>query len=184
MGIGSMTRYDLREFRRMSWTRGLAWFRVGMAVYLIGFAAFIGLGIYSLASMGRLNLFAVGFYALMGFTIAVIAWTVSSMRGGASWLVIDSEGIRLEYPRGFADSRAWRDTNFRIRGRRTEGALDDVSRGAGRQSIFGPRGGVSETFIPRAAFVELSLEAKIHGMTIHERPSQPGWIVYEVSRPP
>ena len=178
-----MTRYDLREFKDVPWVRHMAWFRAGFGVTVLAVGAIIFYyDIEALILTRNLPSAEVALFAALALVWLLFAWLLLRLGPAASFLVVDDDGLRLEYGRGGLDLRRWSDPNFVTRGRRTGGVGDSISRGLAVQSIFGPHGGSQETFVPSAALEEIFGEARRRGLTISERASRPGWTIYSISR--
>jgi hypothetical protein len=176
-----MARYDLRDANNFAWVLFQRWFSLGLRVFVVLMGIAIAYDGYHVIAIRApiIQFVALGFLL---WVWSLFAWISFRFRPPASYLTIDESGMRLDYNRGSPDIRSWRDARLRIRGRRTDGVKDSISRGKPLQSVFGPRGGYQESFLPRAALDELFQEAKRHGLGVSERFSRPGWTVYIISR--
>lgn len=176
-----MTRYDLRESNNFAWAHFQRWFSLGLRVFVILMGVVIAYHGYQVitTSSPAIQFVALG---LLLWVWSLFAWMAFSFRRAASFLTIDDAGIRLDYSRGSPGARQWGDAKLRIRGRRTDGVMDSISRGKAIQSIFGPLGGFQESFLPRSALDELFHEARRRGLTVSERPGRHGWMLYLISR--
>jgi hypothetical protein len=177
-----MTRYDLSEFRTLTWVRITRWFRAGCATFGITFIGWTAYGVYLQAiGTGIDELHLVGL-VLVFFILSFFVVIGVGGRPPANELVLDEAGIQLNYRRGRPDVRSWDDPSTSVRGRRTDGVQDSVSGGRALWSIYGRLGAMSETFIPKAAFEEIVRQANSHGLALRESISRPGWFFYRIKR--
>jgi hypothetical protein len=178
-----VTEYDLSEFRALPWVRFMESVRVILRLFVAAAGAGVAYDGYLVLTSGHPSVTRIAAVGGLIVLWAVFAWLGLSMRAAASKLTVDDDGICLEFPRGRSDTRRWEDPRFRMRGRRTDGVDDAVSRRSAMQSIFGPRGGASESFVPAVALEEVYATAKRHGLEVRDNPSgRPGWILYSISR--
>lgn len=176
-----MTSYSLREFRTNSWFRFIAWLRIGLAVAMAVLLAGETYGIYVKVTAGRLGSTQVIGTILIFLICGLILSITMFMRPPAVELVISEVGVCLVLDNGVKDFRPWESPRTRIRGRFTAGADDFISRGQPVWSIYGPMGGLSESFIPGPAFEVLLSTAKAHGFYVTETSGHPGWTLYTIA---
>lgn len=174
-----MTRYELSEYRKLPWARFMRWFRVGLATFAVILLADSAYGFYHQFTAGTDLLHNVG-AGLIFFILAMFLAVAILMRSGADAMTIDETGVRLEYQRGAPVVRSWGSSRPKLRGRRTDGAKDSISRGKPLWSVYGPQGGLSETFIPESAYRELVQTAQRHGLQFTERAGRPDWFLYTI----
>jgi hypothetical protein len=177
-----MTRFDLRESNDFAWPHAVQWFRIGIGAFAVVFIAVVTYGLYQLITGHALSqLQAIGsglsFWILGMFLLIAVL-----MRAPAAALVVDELGVRLEFKRGAPYVRLWSDPQLRLKGRRTDGVADSISRGRPRWSLCGRFGGLTESFVPEAAFNELVTAAATHGLHETETLGHPGWLLYTISR--
>ncbi len=176
-----MTSYNLREYRTALWFRLRAWFRIGFSVFVAVMVAGVVYGIYRQVSAGKFGSMQVIGDGLIFFILGLFLLVVLLMRPPAVEFVVDEVGVRLVFDSGAPDVRPWGSERTRIRGRFTAGANDSISRGQPVWSVYGPYGGLSESFVPGPAFQELRSAAKVHGFVMTESSGPPGWTLYTIA---
>lgn len=176
-----MASYDLRDSNNFGWVRFQRWFSLGLRAFVVVMAVAIAYDAYLVATARQtvLDFVALGFLL---WVWSLFFWIALNLRPPAESITIDDQGIRLDFSRGHADIRQWGDPKVRVRGRQTDGVGDSISRGVPLQSVFGPRGGFQETFLPRPALVEVFEKARGHGLAVSIVPGRPGWSRYIISR--
>jgi hypothetical protein len=179
MGMGS---HDLRESNDFAWPRVIFWFRIGMATFAIVLLASVLYGLYQVITGPGLSQAQIVGAGLIVVILGLFLLVGLAGRSAAQELIIDQTGVRLSYRRGRPDFRPWDAPRVTVRGRRTDGASDSVSRGRALWSIYGRFGALSETFIPAAAFSELVDTARNHGLRETEQRGRPGWYFYVITR--
>lgn len=177
-----MTRYDLAEFRSLRWVRFMDRFRLGLRALVVGSGLGVAYNVDLALVVGSLSSARLAAVAGLVLLWGLFAGIAASMRASAAGLVVDDEGITLEYAHGRVDRRSWRDPRIRIRGRRTAGVDDVISQGRPMQSIFGPSGGISESWVPKAALEEIFVKADQLGLLVSEPDGPPGWKRYSITR--
>jgi hypothetical protein len=174
--------YDLSEFRALPWVRVTPWFRVGLGAFAAAALALTAYGFLVRVWGGGIGIeTAVGtglIFAILGSMLVVSLLMRPSARG----ITIDEDGVRLDYGSGRQVTIQWGPQTEVIRGRRTEGTPDFISRGRPLSSIYGRFGGLSETFISQPAFQELLASSQSHGYEIRETDAGAGWYVYSLRR--
>ena len=180
-GVARAREYDLLTANQIGWVRGLQWFRIGFGTFSAGLLALVALGVYDRAAAGQLGLADTVGGILIFFILGVILVIAAVLRSPAIRLVLDDEGLRLVYRRGRPYCPRWNDARIDVRGRWTPGARDSISGGRPRYSVYGRFKGLTESFIPQEAFVELRSQAIAQGLRLTERPGNPGWTLYRLS---
>jgi hypothetical protein len=177
--------YDLSEFRDLPWVKLVRAFRVALGTFAILAIAYAAYGTYRVArepDIGHVQIVQLLGFGLAFFVLGTMLVVAILSRRGASKLVIDGAGVRLEYGPNRADFRPWDIQGVLVRGRRTDGVRDSVSRGLPLRSIFGRNGGFQETFLTEAAFGDLLSEARSRGFELTERAGRTGWQLYSLSK--
>lgn len=177
-----MTRYDLGEYRKITWVRALQWFRVGLVAFAGLLIVWIAYGVVQLGGAGELSPVRIlgaglGYVILGGLLLMGLL-----MRAPARAIVIDENGVLLDYGRGMPDVREWNDSRTSFRGRWTSGVDDAISRGRAFRSVYGRHGAFSESFVPEAAFSELLAASRGRGFEYSETKGRPGWFLYSIRR--
>jgi hypothetical protein len=177
-----MTRFDLSESNDFTWPHAVQWFRLGLGSASVVVLAWVAYGAYKqVAGPGPNSLQIVG-AGLIFWILGSILLVALLLRAPAAALVVDESGVRLEFRRGAPYVRLWNDPHVRFKGRRTVGVGDSISRGRPRWSVYGRFAGLTETFVPEAAFTELVNAAATHGFHETETQGNPGWLLYTISR--
>jgi len=175
--------YDLTESNRFGWVIGLRLTILGLGAFAVLLLGWVGYGTYLRAnSTGFDSAELVGLPALY-FCIGMMLIIPALYRAPAAQLIVDDSGIRLNYSRGKPYSQVWSDPNIAVRGRWTPGVRDSISRGRPLYPIYGRFGGLTETFIPEAAYRDLKAWSESRGLILAEPPRNRGWTRYSISPP-
>lgn len=166
----------------MPWVRGMRWARAGFGIFAVVGIGATTYGVYRQISVSGTSPLQVVGDALVFWILAMFLALAILIRPQAEALIIDAEVVRLEFKGGKTYVREWNRAGIRLKGRRTLGVRDGVSRGRALWSIYGRFGGLSETFIPEAAFNQLVTLARGHSLRLVERSGRPGWSLYTFSR--
>jgi hypothetical protein len=179
--VAHLTQYDLREFQALPQVRLRTGFRIGLPFVVVAVAAlavYLGYLDFAVRPEPSVGLFTT---VLLVLICGMVLWMNVSMRAGATSLTIDESGLRLAFARGPPDLRPWDNPKFLIRGRRTAGVPGKKGASVPLWSVFGPQGGLSESFIPSGAFEEIVRVSEARGYTLREVRSAQGWVLYRIS---
>jgi hypothetical protein len=179
-GWRRMTQYDLSESLDPRWAGVMLGLRIGMGVFAIVLLATTSYGVFRMAAGPGLDLLHDVGTGLIYFILSLFLLVAIIMRPAATGLLIDETGVRLQFKRGPPDVRLWNDAKLRLVGRRTDGVDDFISRGRPLWSIYGRFGGLTETFIPRAAFDDLVHRSDDLHLVRGEKTGRNGWFLYEI----